>query len=89
MSSACSTKYDPDLLKADVALARTRVARLKREMEQIRIEMKYQEQGVKTLAESVWFFSYNTLYLPDIDFLNKTMKFTHEMVGKKAVPNVA
>ena len=50
-SSACSTKYDPDLLKADVALARTRVARLKRELEQIRTEMKYQEQGVKTLAE--------------------------------------
>ncbi|XP_062572107.1 protein WWC2-like isoform X1 [Saccostrea cucullata] len=50
-SSVGSTKYDPDLLKSDVHLARNRVARLKRELEQIRAEMVYKEQGVETLAQ--------------------------------------
>ncbi|XP_076467518.1 protein WWC2-like isoform X2 [Babylonia areolata] len=48
-SSVGSTKYDPDLLKADIHLARNRVARLKWELEQIKTEMHYKEQGVETL----------------------------------------
>jgi len=52
-SSVGSTKYDPDLLKADVNLAKNRVSRLKHELEQIRAEMHYKEQGVETLARYV------------------------------------
>jgi protein KIBRA len=50
-SSVGSAKYDPDLLKSDVNLAKNRVSRLKRELEQIRAEMVYKEQGVETLAQ--------------------------------------
>ncbi|XP_064608638.1 protein WWC2-like isoform X2 [Liolophura sinensis] len=46
-----STKYDPDLLKMDVEDAQNRVARLKRELEQIRTEMQYKQQGLETLAQ--------------------------------------
>ena len=49
--SSTATKVDPDLLKADVALAKNRVARLKREIEQIQSEMSYKEKGVETLTE--------------------------------------
>ncbi|KAJ8679667.1 hypothetical protein QAD02_015454 [Eretmocerus hayati] len=49
-TSSLSTKYDPDLLKCDVALARKRVSRLKRELEQIRAEMSCTQRGVDTLA---------------------------------------
>ncbi|XP_014488000.1 PREDICTED: protein kibra [Dinoponera quadriceps] len=49
-SSSLSTKYDPDLLKSDVALARSRVSRLKRELEQIRAEMNCTQRGVDTLT---------------------------------------
>ncbi|OWF46020.1 protein KIBRA-like isoform X2 [Mizuhopecten yessoensis] len=49
-SSVGSTKYDPDLLKADVHHAKNRVSRLRRELEQIRTEMHYKEQGVETLT---------------------------------------
>ncbi|XP_059174838.1 protein KIBRA-like isoform X2 [Physella acuta] len=49
-SSVGSTKYDPDLLKQDVNLAKSRVARLKRELEQIGTEMAYKERGVETLS---------------------------------------
>lgn len=50
-SSVGSTKYDPDLLKQDVNLARSRVARLKHELEQIRAEVSYKERGVETLSK--------------------------------------
>ncbi|XP_041357146.1 protein WWC2-like [Gigantopelta aegis] len=49
-SSVGSTKYDPDLLKSDICLAKKSVARLKRELEQIRAEMQYKERGVETLT---------------------------------------
>ncbi|XP_060062647.1 protein WWC2-like isoform X2 [Ylistrum balloti] len=49
-SSVGSTKYDPDLLKADVHHAKNRVSRLRRELEQIRTEMHYKEKGVETLT---------------------------------------
>lgn len=50
-SSVGSTKYDPDLLKQDVNHAKNRVARLKRELEQIGVEMTYKERGVETLSK--------------------------------------
>jgi len=49
-SSSVSTKFDPDLLKNDVAHARNRVSRLKRELEQIRAEMSCTQRGVETLV---------------------------------------
>ncbi|XP_030758332.1 protein kibra isoform X1 [Sitophilus oryzae] len=48
--SAVSTKYDPDLLKSDVAMAKNRVSRLRSELEQIRNEMNFTQRGVETLA---------------------------------------
>ncbi|CAH1778285.1 unnamed protein product [Owenia fusiformis] len=50
-SSVGSTKYDPDLLKADVHLAKKRIARLRGELQQIRTEMSYKERGVETLTQ--------------------------------------
>lgn len=49
-TSSLSTKYDPDLLKSEVAHARDRVSRLKRELEQIRAEMTCTQRGVETLT---------------------------------------
>ncbi|KAH3834003.1 protein KIBRA-like isoform X2 [Dreissena polymorpha] len=49
-SSVGSTKYDPDLLKADVNHARKRVERLKHELAQIRTEMQYKQRGLDTLT---------------------------------------
>ncbi|ESO90610.1 hypothetical protein LOTGIDRAFT_178825 [Lottia gigantea] len=49
-SSVGSTKYDPDLLKADVTHAKDRVARLKWELQQISAEMQQQERGVEKLT---------------------------------------
>ena len=48
-STASSTKYDPDLLKADVTHAKARVQRLRRELANIHIEMDYKQRGVETL----------------------------------------
>lgn len=52
-SSSLSTKYDPDLLKSDVAMAKDRVSRLKSELEKIRNEMTYTQRGVDTLTRYV------------------------------------
>lgn len=49
-SSSLSTKYDPDLLKSDVAMAKNRVSRLKSELERIRNEVTYTQRGVDTLT---------------------------------------
>ncbi|XP_060530256.1 protein kibra isoform X2 [Cylas formicarius] len=49
-TSSVSTKYDPDLLKSDVAMAKNRVSRLKSELEQIRNEMNFTQRGVETLS---------------------------------------
>ncbi|KAK7604923.1 hypothetical protein V9T40_006109 [Parthenolecanium corni] len=49
-TSSLSTKYDPDLLKSEVAHARDRVSRLKCELEQIRTEMTCAQRGVETLT---------------------------------------
>lgn len=49
--SSSSTKYDPDLLKADVALAKNRVARLRRDLEVVRAEFAYQQRGIDMLSQ--------------------------------------
>lgn len=59
-SSNISTKYDPDLLKSDVAHARERVTRLKRELEQIGVEMSCTRRGVETLSKYVYISLYYT-----------------------------
>lgn len=48
-ASSCSTKFDPDLLRADLALAKERVNRLRKEMARIQNEMSYTQKGVETL----------------------------------------
>jgi protein KIBRA len=55
-NTSSTSKYDPDLLRSDINLAKNRVARLKRELEQIQVEMQYKEQGVKTLNRCLAFF---------------------------------
>jgi protein KIBRA len=48
-ASSCSTKFDPDLLRADLVLAKERVYRLRKEMARIQTEMSYTQRGVETL----------------------------------------
>ncbi len=50
-SVSSASKYDPDLLKSDVQLARARVQRLKRELADIDQEMGYKQRGLETLAQ--------------------------------------
>lgn len=47
--SSSSTKYDPDILKAEISTTRLRVKKLKRELSQMRQELLYKEQGFATL----------------------------------------
>lgn len=49
-SSVSSTRYDPESLKAEVAHAHGRVARLKRELDQLRGEMRRTQRGLETLS---------------------------------------
>ncbi|XP_078459162.1 LOW QUALITY PROTEIN: protein WWC2-like [Lampetra planeri] len=49
--SSASTKYDPDLLKAEIAETKERVSRLKRELENMTQELNYKEKGIETLRE--------------------------------------
>lgn len=63
-ASGVSTKYDPDLLKSDVALAKNRVSRLKSELEQIKNEMRYTQKGVDTLTKYVLIqLNYFSIYI--------------------------
>lgn len=50
-ASSCSTKFDPDLLRADLVLAKERVFRLRKEMARIQNEMSYTQKNVQTLHE--------------------------------------
>lgn len=52
-SGSGAGRCDPDLLKADVAMARNRVGRLKRELHQIKHEVANTEAGMQTLAQWV------------------------------------
>ncbi|XP_007534127.2 protein WWC2 [Erinaceus europaeus] len=49
--SSSSTKYDPDILKADISTTRLRVKKLKRELSQMKQELLYKEQGFETLQQ--------------------------------------
>ncbi|XP_029437601.1 protein WWC2 isoform X2 [Rhinatrema bivittatum] len=47
--SSSSTKYDPDILKAEISTTTVRVKKLKRELSQMKQELLYKEQGFETL----------------------------------------
>ncbi|KAG5286390.1 hypothetical protein AALO_G00014290 [Alosa alosa] len=49
--SSSSTKYDPDILKAEISTTKVRVHKLKRELLQMRQELLYKEQGFETLQQ--------------------------------------
>lgn len=49
--SSTSSKYDPDILKADIATAKSRVNKLKRDLACMKQELQYKEQGFETLKE--------------------------------------
>ncbi|NXG07892.1 WWC2 protein, partial [Sakesphorus luctuosus] len=49
--SSSSTKYDPDILKAEITTTRLRVKKLKRELSQMKQELLYKEQGFETLQQ--------------------------------------
>ncbi|XP_051870256.1 protein KIBRA-like [Pristis pectinata] len=47
--SSSSTKYDPDILKAEISTTKSRVKKLKSELTHMRHELQYKEQGFETL----------------------------------------
>ncbi|KPP73604.1 protein WWC2-like [Scleropages formosus] len=49
--SSSSTKYDPDILKAEISTTKVRVNKLKRELSQMKQELLYKEQGLDTLHQ--------------------------------------
>ncbi|XP_020514488.1 protein KIBRA [Labrus bergylta] len=49
--SSSSSKYDPDILKAEIATAKSRVNKLKRDLACMKQELLYKEQGYETLKE--------------------------------------
>ena len=50
-ASLSNLKYDPELLKSEVDLSRKRVDRLRTELAQIEVQMKYKQMGVDSLAQ--------------------------------------
>uniref|UniRef100_A0A8C7NJ00 WW and C2 domain containing 2 n=1 Tax=Oncorhynchus mykiss TaxID=8022 RepID=A0A8C7NJ00_ONCMY len=49
--SSSNTKYDPDILKAEISTTKVRVNKLKRELSQMKQELIYKEQGFETLQQ--------------------------------------
>ncbi|XP_059207184.1 protein KIBRA [Centropristis striata] len=49
--SSSSSKYDPDILKAEIATAKSRVNKLKRDLACMKQELQFKEQGFETLKE--------------------------------------
>lgn len=49
--SSTSSKYDPDILKAEIATAKSRVNKLKRDLACMKQELQFKQQGVETLRE--------------------------------------
>lgn len=47
--SSSSSKYDPEILKAEIVTAKIRVNKLKRDLSCMRQELQYKEQGYETL----------------------------------------
>ncbi|XP_034961055.2 protein KIBRA [Zootoca vivipara] len=50
-SSSSSSKYDPEILKAEIATTKSRVNKLKREVAHMRQELQYKEIGFQTLKK--------------------------------------
>lgn len=69
--SSGSARYDPDLLRSDVAHAKNRVARLKQELDEIQHVMQYTRHGVETLSRysaAGEFWKKHMLLLPDLKY---------------------
>uniref|UniRef100_A0A8C4U3H7 WW and C2 domain containing 1 n=1 Tax=Falco tinnunculus TaxID=100819 RepID=A0A8C4U3H7_FALTI len=49
--SSSSSKYDPEILKAEIATAKSRVNKLKREVAHMKQELQYKEHGFQTLKK--------------------------------------
>ncbi|XP_075065923.1 protein KIBRA [Mixophyes fleayi] len=49
--SSSSSKYDPDILKAEIATTKSRVNKLKREVVYMQQELQYKENGYQTLRQ--------------------------------------
>uniref|UniRef100_G1PNM4 WW domain-containing protein n=1 Tax=Myotis lucifugus TaxID=59463 RepID=G1PNM4_MYOLU len=49
--SSSSSKYDPEILKAEIATAKSRVNKLKREMVHLQQELQFKEHGFQTLQK--------------------------------------
>lgn len=49
--SSSSSKYDPEILKAEIATAKSRVNKLKREMAHLQQELQFKERGFQTLKK--------------------------------------
>ncbi|KAG9351944.1 hypothetical protein JZ751_023195 [Albula glossodonta] len=49
--SSSSSKYDPDILKAEIVTAKSRVNKLKRDLAYMKQELQYKEQGYETLKK--------------------------------------
>ncbi|XP_071766433.2 LOW QUALITY PROTEIN: protein KIBRA [Centroberyx gerrardi] len=49
--SSSSSKYDPEILKAEIVTAKSRVNKLKRDLACMKQELQYKEQGFETLKE--------------------------------------
>ncbi|XP_060942277.1 protein KIBRA [Limanda limanda] len=47
--SSSSSKYDPDILKAEIATSKSRVNKLKRDLACMKQELQFKEQGFETL----------------------------------------
>ncbi|OXB55672.1 hypothetical protein ASZ78_016569, partial [Callipepla squamata] len=47
--SSSSSKYDPEILKAEIATTKSRVNKLKREVAHMKQELQYKEHGFQTL----------------------------------------
>ncbi|XP_065546332.1 protein KIBRA [Lathamus discolor] len=50
-SSSSSSKYDPEILKAEIATTKSRVNKLKREVAHMKQELQYKEHGFQTLKK--------------------------------------
>nr|XP_029527033.1 protein KIBRA-like isoform X2 [Oncorhynchus nerka] len=49
--SSSSSKYDPEILKAEIVTSKSRVNKLKRDLACMKQELQYKEQGFETLKE--------------------------------------
>lgn len=50
-SSSSNSKYDPEILKAEIVTAKSRVNKLKREVAYMQQELQYKENGYQTLRQ--------------------------------------